>query len=650
MKFNELIYKVIWFAWLSVPVLSGGALHGQSTGTDSLLKQLVSTPPDTNRVNILNELGKELSRGVPSKALSYSLEAVNLSKELGFDKGLALAHKNAGLANYYMGQYGETINHWTLSKLAFESVGDQAGVANILSNMGAVYNNFGEDSKALDLYFQAQKAAEKIGDSLRLVTTMINIGLVYLKKEATLTKARDIYLEALPIAQAIKDNDAIGTASVNLGEAYYKIGEDSVALKYYFQSLSAFEQSQSGNVPYTLTNIGRVYSRQHKFPEALENQQRALKIARDLDAKPDIVLALLGLADTYKSKGDLVSAIASFEEARSIAREIGANFEVRDAYKGLAESFAASSDYYRAYTYQKLLTEIKDTINRSSNDNVIVRQQLSFDLDKKEAELELQELEVQKQRLAKNAIFGGLILILIIAFIILRNYLNKVKINKVLDRQKAEIENLLLNILPAPVAKELQERGQASPRDYASVTVLFTDFKGFTRIAEGMSPNELVNELNDFFHAFDDIVERHNLEKIKTIGDAYMCAGGIPSENSTHPVDAVKAGFEMLEYITARNLLRQASGQEPWELRVGIHTGPVVAGVVGRKKYAYDIWGSSVNIASRMESNGEAGKVNISEATYNLVKDNFSCKYRGKITAKNLGDIDMYFVEPLKSF
>ncbi|HBB92819.1 MAG TPA: hypothetical protein DC042_14165 [Bacteroidales bacterium] len=247
--------------------------------------------------------------------------------------------------------------------------------------------------------------------------------------------------------------------------------------------------------------------------------------------------------------------------------------------------------------------------------------------------------------MVKNAVFGGLILILIIAFIIFRNYLNKVKINRLLDKQNVQIENLLLNILPAPVAKELQESGKASPRDYSSVTVLFTDFKGFTRIAEGMSPNELVTELNDFFHAFDDIVERHNLEKIKTIGDAYMCAGGIPAENSTHPFDAVEAGFEMQRFIASRNLERAANGQEPWELRVGIHTGPVVAGVVGRKKYAYDIWGSTVNIASRMESNGEVGRVNISMSTFNLVREKYQCHYRGKITAKNLGDIDMYFVE-----
>jgi class 3 adenylate cyclase len=235
--------------------------------------------------------------------------------------------------------------------------------------------------------------------------------------------------------------------------------------------------------------------------------------------------------------------------------------------------------------------------------------------------------------------------VFIIVFILYRNYRQKVKTNKILDKQKEEIESLLLNILPAEVAKELQQRGYATSRYYETVTVLFTDFKSFTKLAEGLSPNELVAELNDYFMAFDLIIDRYKLEKIKTIGDAYMCAGGVPLENAAQALSAVGAGLEIQEYVRTRNVSRMEMGLPPWELRVGIHTGAVVAGVVGIKKYAYDIWGDTVNIASRMESSGEVGKVNISGTTYELVKDQFSCTYRGKIDAKNKGQIDMYFVQ-----
>jgi class 3 adenylate cyclase len=211
--------------------------------------------------------------------------------------------------------------------------------------------------------------------------------------------------------------------------------------------------------------------------------------------------------------------------------------------------------------------------------------------------------------------------------------------------QKKEVEKLLLNILPAEVAHELKVTGAATPRYYESVTVLFTDFVAFTKIAEGLSPQKLVAELNNCFLAFDTIIEKHNLEKIKTIGDSYMCAGGIPVPNQSHAVDAILAALEIQEFIREMNESRLANGEAPWDVRIGVHTGPVVAGVVGRKKFAYDIWGDTVNIASRMESSGESGRVNISDATFAMVKDWFSCLYRGKVSAKNKGDVDMYFVD-----
>ncbi len=623
------------------------SLAAQDHKADSLKLALTSAPADTARVNLLIELGRKIYRMAPKDALAYSHEAIALARKLDYNKGLAQAYKNAGLAHYVSGEFAETISDWQESRLAFESVGDKSGVANILTNMGAVYNDFGEDTKALELYFEAQKAAEATGDSLRLVTAMINIGAIYLKKTATLDKSIAIYLAVLPIATALKNADAIGTAAVNLGEAYFKKGDYQSALVNYKKSMVAFESSSSGDLPFTLTSIGSVYARQGDYNQALISQQKALDIAISRNAKPAMVSALLGLAGTYRLKGEHPKAIESYKKAQEIAKEINANFELRDAYIGLAELHASMSDFPNAYKYQVLLTQIKDTLYLNSNDNLITQQQLGFDLVKKEGEVELQKLALQKQRIVKNSFLAGLIMILIIAFIIFRNYLDKVKINKVLDKQKDQIENLLLNILPQEVARELQDQGTATPREYPSVSVLFTDFKDFSKIAEGLSPNILVTELNQYFQEFDNIIERNNLEKIKTIGDAYMCAGGIPTENKTHQLNVVAAGLEMQAYMVAQNTLRLERGLAPWGLRVGIHTGPVIAGVVGRKKYAYDIWGNTVNIASRMESNGEVGKVNISSATYELVKEFYRCEYRGKISAKNIGEIDMYFIDSM---
>ena len=183
---------------------------------------------------------------------------------------------------------------------------------------------------------------------------------------------------------------------------------------------------------------------------------------------------------------------------------------------------------------------------------------------------------------------------------------------------------------------------------YDSVSVMFTDFKGFTKIAEKLTPTELITELDGCFSYFDSLMERFNLEKLKTIGDSYMCAGGIPMTNTTHPIDCVLAALEIQAMMFQVKKLKEGLGHPYWELRLGIHTGPLIAGVIGEKKFTYDVWGDTVNIASRMESSGIAGKVNISSATYNLVKDFFDCEYRGKVQAKNKGDVEMYFVTGIK--
>lgn len=216
---------------------------------------------------------------------------------------------------------------------------------------------------------------------------------------------------------------------------------------------------------------------------------------------------------------------------------------------------------------------------------------------------------------------------------------------KEIEKEKEKSESLLLNILPFAVADELKLNGTAKPRSYDEVSVGFTDFSGFTMISEELTPEELVHKLDAIFYEFDLIIERHGLQQIKTIGDAYMFASGLPESIPDHAVKIVQASLEMRDFIQKYNQSLEP-GNPTWNIRIGVNTGPVVAGVIGIKKFAYDIWGDTVNTAARMESSGKVGKVNISGSTYALVKDYFKAEHRGKIAAKNKGEIDMYFVEP----
>ncbi|WP_066405345.1 adenylate/guanylate cyclase domain-containing protein [Flavisolibacter tropicus] len=224
---------------------------------------------------------------------------------------------------------------------------------------------------------------------------------------------------------------------------------------------------------------------------------------------------------------------------------------------------------------------------------------------------------------------------------IIRDISEKKKAELLILEEKKKSDELLLNILPKQVADELKSQGKATTKLFENVSILFTDFQDFTQMSSSISPTKLVDELNEIFGHFDDIMERLQMEKIETIGDAYFAACGVPEINEDHAFHCVEAAKQMFRYLEERNKKNELQ----WKMRAGIHSGPVVAAVVGKKKYAYDLFGDTVNTASRMETNGEVGKINISETTYELIKGRYNCIPRGKINAKGKGDLNMYFVE-----
>jgi adenylate cyclase len=607
---------------------------------------------DTTRINTLIQKSKELFNTDPPGAINLATEAKELSAKVDYPKGEALALKNVGLAYYFQGKYVETLNYWKQSLSIYEVIKDDDGIANLLNNLGAIYFNQGDNVKALEYYLKSLKIAEHIGNKEKIMMTLNNIGNIYSLKDATFDKALYYYEKALPICEQLGNANSLGSMYVNIGKLYAKKGALDKALALYNKSLAAYGKTEGSSDVYN--EIGELRSKQGKYDLALKSHAQALAVAQKFNVTFNIMQAYRGLGNTEAKLGNYNAALNYFNKAEAPAVEIKANSILVDLYKEIANAYSMTGNFGKAFTYQSKYSDVKDTIYNEQTGKKIGLLQMDFDLQKKQGEVDLltkdkqlQEVELKRQRLAKNAFMAGLIFIFIIAFIIFRNYKAKVRINKILDHQKEQIEHLLLNILPQEVARELQVSGRATPRDYEQVSVLFTDFKGFTSLADKMSPGELVDELNNCFMAFDDIIERNKLEKIKTIGDSYMCAGGIPTPDNEHPYNIVKAGLEIQEYVIHNNLRRMEKGLPPWEIRVGIHVGPLVAGVVGKKKYAYDIWGSTVNIASRMESNGEAGQVNISSATYELVKNKFRCKYRGKIYAKNVGEIDMYFIDAM---
>jgi len=270
------------------------------------------------------------------------------------------------------------------------------------------------------------------------------------------------------------------------------------------------------------------------------------------------------------------------------------------------------------------------SLDRLEDSIMVIRQEQQ--LQAQEAQLELQRTQRDRSRIVAGAI-------VLIAIILTWLYLNSQRKNKIIETEQKRSEELLLNILPASVAQELKTDGQATARHYEETTVLFSDFKDFSRTSKLLSPEELVAALDRCFRAFDAIAAEHGIEKIKTIGDAYMCAAGVPEPTEDDACRAVRAALAMQDWLRTHKDLPFSGA------RIGLHTGPVVAGVVGARKFAYDIWGDTVNLAARLESNGEVGKVNISQATYERIQNSFTCTSRGKVAAKGVGEVEMYFVE-----
>jgi adenylate cyclase len=612
-------------------ILSGFALNAQP-----------KAGKDTATVNALLDKSKSLIGSDSAKSRELAMEAKKIAGEINYPKGEAYALKNVGMLYYLKGKYVETLDYWNQSLKIFEDAKDDIGVSNMLNNIGAIYFTQGADAKALEYTLRSLQIAERIGDTLRMVSALINVGNTYYNKKDPV--ALNYLLKVIPLIEHNKNTEAYKVVTGNIGEIYFDNNDNARALDYFNKSIKAAGTTYSAAFAYN--GIGKIRLKEGKFSEALKNHNTALLLAKKFEDKLQEVRGLRGIADVYSKTNDVAQAIVYYNKAKVVAEAMDdLKVELKDLYKDMAMAYSKESKFSEAFAYQSLYSDIKDTLYNIESKKKLNQIQFDFELSKKEVEINLKESRIKSEKQARWGVTGGLVLILVIAFIIFRNSLEKSKINKILDKQKDKIESLLLNILPKQVAHELQNSGSSKPRQFEEVSILFTDFKGFTSIADKLSPSDLVEDLNACFIEFDNIIEKYNIEKIKTIGDSYMCAGNIPSPDEEHVYKIVKAALDIQAFMEGYNKRQAEKGLQLWEIRIGLHVGPVVAGVVGKKKYAYDIWGSAVNIASRMESNGTPGKVNISAHTYELIKHRFICTHRGKLYAKNLGDLDMYYVE-----
>lgn len=513
-------------------------------------------------------------------------------------------------------------------------------------NKGNTFQLMGDYEEALAAFFKSMEYAKTFNDNALTGGLYISIADTYSMMDNS-ENAEEYYNQGISLLRASTDSATLATALLNAGDEYSNSRQYSKALNYFKESGEIFDiLDYNMGKAYNLGNIGMVYAEQGKDQQAIENINEAVGILEELQAYYPISVYLTYMADIYASHNNFSKAFDFANRSLELATKYGLKDQISDAHLKLSELYEQSGDQKLALSHFKDYLVYRDSVKNLETIQKMADQRTDFELSKKQVEIDLLEQKGKTQRAVNLASGVATIAVIVIAFGLYRRNRFIQKTKNIIAKEKERSDSLLLNILPAKTAEELKLNGKVKSHRFDSVSVLFTDFVGFTAYSKNLSPEELVETVDFYFSKFDEIIERNNLEKIKTIGDAYMCAGGLPFEDPQHAINIVNAALEIIEYVNLRYNDKKSS--ESFEIRVGINSGPVVAGIVGSKKFAYDIWGDTVNIASRMESNSEKGKINISENTYELVKDYFYCEYRGEIKAKNRGKLKMYYVKGIK--
>jgi adenylate cyclase len=511
----------------------------------------------------------------------------------------AKAINEDGVLYIYQLRYSEALSRLQEALNIYEENINEPGIAECLNNIATVHFSQSDFRLALENYQRSLELRLKGSDLREIGVSYNNVGIVFSRMNQ-IDSSVYYHRKSLDIWTQINSNSGIGVTLIHLGECEKLKKNFEAALDLYLQSYSIFAKTNDGSRASISAEveIGLLYLEMGNFENGLTWCGRAYEKSRALSLRQSTLNACFCLYKIYKELGDFEKSVKFFEEY----------IVLRDSSFG-PEMMKEVTRIELNYAFKKI--KEADSLRYLS-------------------ERKVQEQMITQQRNALLSFSGILILAAALGFAIYKG--------------KKRSDALLLNILPRETARELKQKGMAKARYHPEVTVLFTDFIGFTRTSERFSPNELVSELHQYFSAFDQIIEKHGLEKIKTIGDSYMAASGLPLAKERHAFDAVNAALDILKYVTDVKLKSQDSEKMFFEIRIGIHTGPVVSGIVGTKKFQYDIWGDTVNTASRMESSSEAGYVNCSESTYFLIKKDFDCLDRGKISVKGKGDIKMYYI------
>jgi adenylate cyclase len=607
-----------------------------------------------------------LKRNYKDAINKYS-QSLSINTQLKNERQMASNYNNLGLVYSALEDYGESIKFYLNALNINEKINNNSGIINNLGNIGVMYNNLNESGEAVKYFEKALILSSSINNDHFLINLYNNIGNSYTSLE-DFEKALDYKLKALDLSQKTNDKNRTAGILANIGNIHIRNKEPESAKNYYLKALEIQkEMNDMRGIISTYSGFADVYFEQENFEDAKSYYYKSLESAQKLNDTRMELLIYTRLKDLYsvtnirdsfyhyyfkqidleknldlRKKQNEIAAIHlknEFSKVQDslIREQIMIDNMLREQML-LAENQKKEIELRQAeYLIQKREGELQslELIRKQTELDLEVKtrseKEKQLELSRQEQELQetqlklqkadinLKQAEIERQKSIRAYILALLGVLILVIFIVIRGLRFQKKANRIINKEKAKSEALLLNILPSDVANELKEHGNTKPRLYENTTVLFTDFVGFTSISEKMTPEELLQELNHCFTAFDSIVSKYHLEKIKTIGDAYMAVAGLNKALEEPTMDAINAAIEMRDFI----LERRNKNDSKFNIRIGLHSGKIIASI--------------------------AGKVNISDTVYGRLKDQFSFEDRGLIAIKNKADMQMYFVERKES-
>lgn len=613
----------------------------------------------TGLLAVNNKMGRS------AQGLDYAHRLLAVGESASDNSVAGFAYYNIGYFYHLNGNMEKAIQSYISALDHYQLTNDSAMIASLQINIGEYYATINQLDSAKVYYNRSLETATRLNDKVKLSGLYQRMGSLY-AAEGTYESLLKVSDKSLTLARELDNKELIAYYSFIAERAKFLILFREIAnvdgrpvlneaqqkkLKQITDSMERYvDNYRESTINYVeLSGMAQTLSYVHQvagnYKEALSSYVNYTAYKDSFSSAENMKqFASVEAKYTFEKSRDSLKLIEE-QKRLELAKEMELaalkyEFEKKQA---LAKTEAERKQLLFEEEVKRKAIEEEYTLKREAA-NTKYEQEKALAKANEEKEKALSLAELRKSNNARNISLLSAGLLLASAGLFGYGYSQKRKDNRKIAEEKKRSDDLLLNILPAEIADELKTNGHSVAQQHSNVSVLFTDFVNFTQTSEKLGVEELVNELNVNFTAFDRIMEKNSLEKIKTIGDAYLAVSGLPVAQEAHAQNAVNAALEIIAFVEKRKK------ELPYglDIRIGIHSGPLIAGIIGVKKFAYDIWGDTVNIAARMEQNSEPGKINISEHTYSLISDKFDCTYRGKITAKNKGDMDMYFVNPLQ--